>query len=105
MAATATVKKGNFKQTLKEQTKKAKENLKKSIDKANAKIVEAKATYKETQKNIKIAKKIGYATGADVYDKLPKGKGVINSATNGFKGALKDSAQKEKLNKRLKGGK
>lgn len=92
--ATATVKN----KTLKQKTAEAK-------DKMKSKISKAKQEFKDFKARLKEANQIGYKSGANDYDKLPKGRGVRVSATAGYNSALKDSAKREKLSNKLGGTK
>lgn len=65
------------------------------------KIRSAKAEYKEKKEKLKKAHKIGYDSGAKDYEKIPKGKGMINKAGKGYSKALKDSSKHEQLSKKL----
>lgn len=85
------------------QTKTAKEQISEAKKKMQAKIRSAKESYKEYKKNVTLAQKTGYNSGARDYNVLPKGKGVKASATKGYKKAFSDSAKRDSLNKKLKG--
>ena len=61
----------------------------------------ARAEYKEKKQKLKKSYKVGYDSGAKDYDKIPKGKGMIQKAGKGYSKALKDSTKHEQLSKKL----
>lgn len=53
----------------------------------------------------KHAERIGYSSGANDYETLPKVKGATACAKKGYDHALKDGTKRDKFNKRLREGK
>lgn len=99
MAATTANKK-----TAKQVMTETKVKLSDAKDKMKRKIKSAKDSYKAYKQNIKLANKIGYSSGANDYDKLPKGNGVIGAAKKSYGKALSDGQKSYKLNTKLSEG-
>ena len=77
------------------------DKLSRAKNKMQEKIRSAKAEYKEQKEKLKKSYKVGYDSGAKDYDKIPKGKGMIQKAGKGYSKALKDSSKHEQLSKKL----